>query len=84
MKTQYSIIKHIIFISAALLISSGMGRLTGSLDYNSLIPNKYVAILFFFIGLSVMSFCTLENPKRKNMNVSLCLLNQAEGPCGIQ
>jgi len=65
MKTQYSIIKHIIFISAALLISSGMGRLTGSLDYNSLIPNKYVAILFFFIGLSVMSFSYLRKPRKE-------------------
>lgn len=61
MKTQYSIIKHIIFILAALLISSGMGRLTGSLDYNSLIPNKYVAILFF----SVMSFSYLRKPRKE-------------------
>lgn len=65
MKTHYSIIEHILFVLGALVLSSGMGRLTGSLDYNSLIQNKYVAIIFIVIGVSVMSIYISKSRKQK-------------------
>jgi len=65
LKTHYSIIEHILFVLGALVLSSGMGRLTGSLDYNSLIQNKYVAIIFIVIGVSVMSIYISKSRKQK-------------------
>lgn len=66
MKIRYSIIEHMLFVIGALVLSSRMGRLTGSLDYNSIIPNKYVALIFIVMGLSVMSIYFDKPRKQKN------------------
>lgn len=66
LKIRYSIIEHMLFVIGALVLSSRMGRLTGSLDYNSIIPNKYVAIIFIVMGLSVMSIY-FDKPRKQKM-----------------
>ena len=63
MKT-HSKIGYIIYILGILLFISGMGSLSGSLEYNLLIPNKAVAIIYLFIGGSVMFISFFIKPRK--------------------
>ena len=63
MKT-HSMVGYIIYILGIFLFISGMGRLSGSLEYNSLIPNKSVAIIYLFIGVPVMFISFFINPRK--------------------
>jgi low affinity Fe/Cu permease len=51
---NHSKIGFIIFILGIFLLSSGMGRLSGALEYNSIISNKSLAITFICIGIFIM------------------------------
>ncbi|MEG0385199.1 MAG: hypothetical protein RR642_10635 [Solibacillus sp.] len=63
MKT-HSTIGFIIFILGIILLSSGMGRLSGALEYNSFISNKSVAITFISIGISVIFISFFIKPRK--------------------
>ncbi|MFJ7953936.1 hypothetical protein ACIQZG_20760 [Lysinibacillus sp. NPDC096418] len=66
MKTDgtHSKIGYIIFILGIFLLVSGTGRLSGPLEYNSFIPNKSIAIIFIFIGLSVVFSSFFIKPRK--------------------
>ncbi|MFJ7183332.1 hypothetical protein [Lysinibacillus xylanilyticus] len=53
MKTSSSIGKIIYWIGFFLFIS-GLATSLGPFDYNSLIPNKSVALIYIFIGIAFM------------------------------
>ncbi|MCL1696912.1 MULTISPECIES: hypothetical protein [unclassified Lysinibacillus] len=60
----HSKIGYIIFIFGIFLLVSGTGRLTGSLEYNSFISNKSIAIIFVAIGLSVIFISFFVKPQK--------------------
>ncbi|MFJ8086643.1 hypothetical protein ACIQ7N_00295 [Lysinibacillus sp. NPDC095746] len=62
MKT-HSKIGYIIYVLGIFSLSIGLGRLTGSLEYNSFISNKSIAIIFVAIGLSVIFISFFVKPQ---------------------
>lgn len=65
MKT-HSKIGYIIFVLGIFSLSIGSARLTGSLEYNSFISNKSIAIIFVAIGLSAMFISFFVKPQKDN------------------
>ncbi|MFJ3389475.1 MULTISPECIES: hypothetical protein [unclassified Lysinibacillus] len=61
MKT-HSKIGYIIYVLGIFSLSIGLSRLTGTLEYNSFISNKSIAIIFFAIGLSVIFISFFVKP----------------------
>lgn len=60
MKTHSTIGKIIYFIGLILFIS-GFGRYVGSFDYNSFISNEFVALIYIFIGNTIiLASCFLK------------------------
>ena len=64
MKMQ-STLSYIILIFGVILLLSGVGRLSGFLEYDSFISSKSVAIRFIIIGLVVM-FISFYINRRKD------------------
>ena len=61
---KHSMIGYLIYISGIILLVSGMGRLSGSLEYNSFIPNSSVATIFLSIGIFVISISFFIKPQK--------------------
>ncbi len=64
MKT-ISTLGWIIFIFGISLLISGVGRLSGFFDYDSVIPNKSVALIYISMGFFVMFISYFVKPKKE-------------------
>ena len=63
MKT-HSTLGYIILILGIILFSHGWSRLSGTFDYNSLNPNKSVALIYMFMGVFIMFISYFVKSKR--------------------
>ena len=57
--------RYIIFIFGITLMITGVGRLSGFLEYDSVIPNQSVALLYIPMGVFVMFISYFVKPKEK-------------------
>lgn len=56
---------YIIFIFGIALLVSGVGRLSGFLEYDSVIQNKSVALIYISMGVFVMFIPYFVKPKKE-------------------
>lgn len=57
--------RYIIFIFGIILMITGVGRLSGFLEYDSVIPNQSVALLYIPMGVFVMFISYFVKPKKE-------------------
>ncbi|HBT74347.1 MAG TPA: hypothetical protein DEB37_19580 [Lysinibacillus sp.] len=67
MKTM-STLGWIIFIFGITLLISGVGRLSGFFEYDSVIPNKFVALIYISMGFFVMFISFFVKPKKEKVS----------------
>ncbi len=57
--------RYIIFIFGITLMITGLGRLSGFFEYDSVIPKQSVALLYISMGVSVMFISYFVKPKKE-------------------